>query len=212
VFISLLIALASAAPAPLSLEDFQSGKLTWSARKPPLSKEHPEYTIQKEEKNFFLRGEPLPKQDGNIVYMQKVIDLGKTPLLRWKWRPLVLPKKGDESKKGKNDSALGVYVYFQSGLRRRILKYVWSTSHPKGDWITSSGSSWFWTTKIHTLESGEPVGKWVEETVDLQKDYQNAFEGSAPEKAHGIGVLTDGDQTVSEAKGDYDDFIALPRP
>ena len=60
------------------------------------------------------------------------------------------------------------------------------------------------------LRSGAGGDCWVEERVNVPEDYRRLF-GGDPGKPHGIGVLTDGDDTKSTAEGDYDDF-RLCRP
>jgi len=203
------LSLAFAAVPPIVFEDFEGGPLRWQQKKSP-PKGKPEYLIEVEGENHFLRGAPPKGAEGKIIYKRQVIDLKKTPLLHWKWRALVLPEGGDEGGKGKNDSAAGVYVYLQKGPLRRILKYCWSSSHTGKEWITAPNPSWFWKTRMKVLRTGPPLGQWVEETVDLAKDFKEAFGDDAIDRAEGIGVLSDGDQTKSLSSADYDDFVLLP--
>lgn len=188
------------------LEDFESGELSWQSRSD--SKDVAKaYSIQVENGNHFLHAAPIPGVEGRIIAKKTYINLKKTPYLKWRWRVHKLPKDGNE--RTKNDSAAGVYIFLQKGIKRRILKYCWSTTYTDKDWIESKSSTWLWKTKLKVLRQGPPLGEWVEEIVDIRKDFQEAFGMEAPQGSEGIGILTDGDQTNSESVADYDDFVLL---
>ena len=127
-------------------------------------------------------------------------NLASYPVLAWKWRPQVFPQGSDERQSATNDSALGVYAVFPHSLVSvKTVKYVWSLSVPVG--TTASAS--LGLTKMIVLRSGAPQENgWVEETVNVVRDYQRLF-GEAPKKPLGIAVLTDADDTKSRAVGDY---------
>ena len=72
--------------------------------------------------------------------------------------------------------------------------------------------SLLWKTRYRVLRTGPPTGVWQTESVDLVRDYREAFDSDPPDHAEGIGVMTDGDQTKSESIGDYDDFAVFPGP
>ncbi len=193
----------------VSIENFEGTGFHWETRHPML-KEHPEYIISQETNNHYLHAAPIPGREGNIAYLKFNINLHETPLLRWRWKVEKFPNNPQEGSSGPNDTAASVYIYFESGLKKRVIKYVWCLAHPSGEWLTAPGSTWFWKTRVLAIRFGPPLNEWKEETVDLQKDFTAAFGASPPKKAFGIGVLTDGDQTHSESIGDYDDFVALP--
>jgi hypothetical protein len=128
------------------------------------------------------------------------------PLLSWKWRINKVPKGGNESIKEKNDSAAGVYVIFKGKLKlNHIIKYVWSSTLPKGTVTKSPYNS---RTKVIVLKSGiSDRGKWLQETVNIQRDYKILFDKDAP-PVEAIGLLSDSDNTDSFASADYDDIKA----
>lgn len=193
----------------ITIENFEAGTFNWDARV-PLTKKKPEYTIEIEKGNHFLHAAPEKGVEGKIIYKRFSIDLKKTPRLKWRWRVTELPKNADEGVRGKNDSGAGVYIYIQKGILRRILKYCFSASHTGKEWMLAPSSNWMWKTKMKVLRTGAPLNEWVEEEVDIAKDFKEAYDTAPPARAEGIGILTDGDQTHSSPKADYDDFKLLP--
>jgi len=204
-----ILLLPTLAPSQVLIDDFESGKM-WTPFRGVLSKDFPEYRIETEDNNKFLRAEPKKGATGKAIYKQFSINLKKTPRLKWRWRVRELPPGGTEGIAAKNDSAAAVYVYMQKGLIRKIIKYCFSTTRKEGEWIPALSSNWLWKTKMKILRSGKPLNEWVEEVVDIRKDFKEAYGDDPPNHSDGIGVLTDGDQTSSTPKADYDDFYLLP--
>ncbi len=133
-------------------------------------------------------------------------DLARFPVLAWKWRPVRFPTGADEREGGKNDSALGVYAVFpHSPVSVKTVKYVWSETVPPGTTATASRG----LTRMLVLRSGPPANGWTEEAVDVMQDYRRLF-GEGPKPPRGIALLTDADDTKSEAVGDYTDFRVCP--
>jgi hypothetical protein len=132
-------------------------------------------------------------------------DVNTHPILSWRWRPRTFPPGSDERESGKSDSALSVYAVFgQSSMATRAVKYIWSRVVPVG---TTLGSS---RAKAIVLRTGAPPSdEWVTEMVNVRRDYERLY-GEAPEKARGVAVLTDADQTGSRAVGDYGPFRVCP--
>jgi len=161
------------------------------------------FSLLKEQGNYFVKIKTL----GGTAAIGKsvVIDFAGAPFLSWRWRVHALPVGGNESVKKKNDSGAGVYVFFPGPLLlKKIVKYVWSTTLPQGAMLTSP---YYINFKIVVLRSGnDSLGKWITEKVNVLDDYMKFF-GSPPEKALGIAILSDGDNTNSSAEADYDDFV-----
>ncbi|MBI2370294.1 MAG: DUF3047 domain-containing protein [Deltaproteobacteria bacterium] len=135
-----------------------------------------------------------------IIGKEFSFDPHQHPLLNWEWRAIKFPSAGNEAVWERNDSVLGVLVAFRSGLLPipRFIKYVWSSSLPAGTVVHVSGRM-----KIVVVESGEARrGEWVEARVNLAEDYRRLY-GAAPTRVMAIGLLTDADDTRSEAIGEY---------
>lgn len=138
---------------------------------------------------------------------QQKFSVDQFPLLSWKWRIHKLPAAGNETQMKKNDSGAGVYVFFKGKFKlNNIIKYVWSSTLAAG---TETCSPYNKRTRIIVLKSGaEKAGKWIRETVNIQDDYRRLF-GHNPPEIEGIGILSDADNTGSEAMADYDEIKLL---
>ncbi len=164
------------------------------------------YKVVVEGGNAFLCAHS--KGDSVTIGKRFKVNLKKYPVLRWRWKVEKLPQGADERFKDTGDSAAGIYVYFPSGIRKwnpKAIKYVWSaTELPRG---FSTPSPYASRTKIVILENKHsPLGEWIEEEVDVRTDYERFF-GKKLKKVEGVGMLTDSDNTKSEAKACYDDIV-----
>ncbi len=193
------------------IEDFDNSDvggfpLTWKAWRGDDSLARDMYTVREENGNRYLHA----ADDGSSVIIRKRLsewDANEFPVLSWRWRARVLPKDGDERIGSRNDSSVAVYVVLDQNFVGvpKTLKYVWSTTLPVGTYHRRDGIG---RPHVIVLESGEEkLGRWVEESVDVQADYVRIFGKKPPRKAVGIGILTDGNATGTDSQGDYDDFV-----
>lgn len=130
-------------------------------------------------------------------------------LLRWRWRARAFPVGGNECYPGRGDSAASVVAAFKRGLRWYILKYVWSPVAPLGATCDKKRTLILYRDTI-VLESGGAAGRWITEAVDLHQSFIDHFAGGdrgadVPDLV-GVAVMTDGDQTHSEAGADWAGF------
>ena len=125
--------------------------------------------------------------------------------LSWEWRVDQLPAGEALDRKHGSDASARVYVYFNAPAmpwQRRNLDYVWSASLPVG---TTLHSAYSMESKIIVLESGpEYRGHWRSETRNLVDDFHTCFGGRPPEVI-AIGLMSDTDNTGSEALAYFDD-------
>lgn len=169
----------------------------------PLAREV--YRVLEEGGVRFIRG--TAAGTGVQLGLELPWDLRAHPRLAWRWRPVELPRAADERDPARNDSALGVYAVFpHTAVSVRTVKYVWSLAVPAGATVSASAG----LTRIVVLRSGPPAEpRWVEEAVDVARDYRRLFGEPAP-VPRGIALLTDADQTRSVAIGDYAGFRVCP--
>ena len=141
---------------------------------------------------------------------EKTWNLEEFPILRWRWRALVFPEGSDEKKKSGNDNVLSVYVVFGGWPIPRSVKYTWSDTLPAGSVFDSPLSG---RTKGIVLRSGRSLlGKWIAEKRNVLGDYRRLFgEGEKSPPARGILLLTDSDNTMTRAAGDYDDITVTAK-
>jgi hypothetical protein len=184
------------------------------------------YEIGEEENNYFLKART--KDRGSIIAKSCTYSLKEFPVITWKWRALLLPEGADERYKHSGDSVAGIYIIFPSiinpgnianklgfklpvpdRLKPECIKYVWSASLPIGTVIDSPYAK---KTKIVVLQNAtSPLNKWVREEVNVYADYRRFF-NKEPEEVQAVGILTDADDTSSEAMADYDDIFLKKFP
>ncbi len=184
------------------------------------------YTIGIEADNCFLRARA--KGNGSIIAKEMNYNLKEFPVISWKWRAHTLPRGGDERYKKSGDSAAGIYIIFPSAFKPEALqnrwgisipvpdamkpeciKYVWSASLPPG---TVTDSPYSGKTKVVVLQNGtSPVNQWMMEEVNAYEDYKRLFK-KEPGVVRAVGILTDADDTASEAMADYDDIFIKKTP
>jgi hypothetical protein len=191
------------------LEDFAKSKVGafpvgWEARK---EEGKGVYTVQEEGGKRFLRA--VSKGLGiQAARETPAWNLESHPVLAWSWRPRQFPEGADERDSKNNDSALAVYmgVPYSKVRGPKAMKYIWSEKVPVGTHLTSNSG----LTQVRVLKSGAPASKdaWVEEKVDVLKDWKTAFKEQETPKVAAIAVLTDADDTKSTAAGDYANFRA----
>lgn len=190
------------------LEDFEDQKVgkfpsgwEWMPRDDNTKKL---YFTREEGGNHYLNA----KDRGGSVIIGKRFrwNVCRFPFVSWRWRVHALPPNSDERYTPKNDSAAGVYVTFLRNFLGipKSLKYVWSTTLPRGSATRRSGIGRPWVIVIQTGKQG--IGKWHTEIVNAFEDYRQLFGKEPPCQAQAIGVLTDANSTQSYAEADYDDF------
>jgi hypothetical protein len=185
----------------IAVEDFSKSAVGafpdgWKARKDD-GKEM--YRVAEEAGRRFLRADV----NNAAVQVGKQFgwDLKEYPVLAWSWRAVQFPQGADE-RTGKNDSAAAVYAVFPgSATSVKSVKYIWSEKVPKGTHIPQTRGN----TQGLVLRTGGS-GQWVEERVNVAEHYARYFKTDDLPKPEGIGILTDGDDTDSRARGDYARF------
>jgi len=166
------------------------------------------YSVQSEDGHRFLhadaRGISVP------IGQERAWNPKEFPILRWRWRALVFPEGTDERKKSGNDNVLSVYVVFGGWPIPRSIKYTWSDTLPAGTIFDSPLSG---RTRIIVVRSGRSMaGNWVAEERDVLVDYRSLFgEEEKSPSARGILLLTDSDDTMTRAAGDYDDITVAAK-
>ncbi len=184
------------------------------------------YEIGKEDNNFYLKAHT--KDRGSIIAKACNYSLKEFPVITWRWRALMFPEGADERFKRTGDSVAGIYIIFPSlispgkltnklgfkvpvpdSMKPECIKYVWSASLPIGSVIDSPHAS---KTKIVVLQNGtSPLNRWITEEVNVYEDYLKFF-NKEPDEVQAVGILTDADDTSSEAMADYDDIFLKKAP
>lgn len=171
------------------------------------------YSVLKEGELRFIRSQYRPPLKTVVLGWQTPDSArSRAKMLKWTWRARTLPAGGNECVSGKGDSAAVVYATWKRALRYYTLKYVWTTLSPKGS-VCDSKRNPFVAQDTVVLRSGEPVGVWQTEEIDLRAAFRKHFEdgdASASVPAFvGVGIMTDGDQTKSESSTDFGTFTLV---
>ena len=132
----------------------------------------------------------------------------KASRISWRWRVHSLPKDSNDCGPGFADSGAAVFLTFKSGMKYKILKYVWSTTGAVGTFCQSK-RGWFLDRDTILLRVGGPLNVWRSEEVDPRLAYAKHFETKLEDVPDfvGIAVMTDGDQSDSVVESDYADFV-----
>jgi hypothetical protein len=169
------------------------------------------YRIIDDAEQSFIRGLYLPPMDTVTLFHELPEQLRKGVRgMRWRWRALALPRKGNECVGGLGDSAAAVYVTWKRGLRWYSLKFIWSSDAPLGATCNRMRNPLVASDSI-VLRTGASSGEWVEEVIDPEALFRQHFADGDPgaeiPELQGIGVMTDGDQTRSMSAADYAGFV-----
>ena len=128
--------------------------------------------MREEDGRRFLRS--VARGIGVQAGIRREWDLQRYPVLAWSWRPLEFPAGADERATRTNDSVLAVYLLVASSslLGPKAVKYIWSEKVPVGTRLSSNLGQ----TQVRVLESGTVRrGEWVEERVNVLRDFRAYF-------------------------------------
>lgn len=132
-------------------------------------------------------------------YLEKEVDLARTPYLHWCWQVSGVHHGLDETTRGGDDYPARIYVVRKTGIlpwQVQSVNYVWASSQPKGsDWPNA------FTSRAHllALQSGESrVGEWVAEVRNVGEDFETLF-GERADRLDGVALMSDGDNADVDA-------------
>lgn len=161
------------------------------------------YTIERQDGESWLKADS--RGGASILLADVRFDPDKFEWLSWRWRVDRLVEGEELATKEGSDASARVYVYFNTpGLpwQKRPLEYVWSAVLPVGTVVTSPYPG---HPKMLVVESGAAhLGTWRAVSRNLEDDYERCY-GGRPPKVVAIGIMTDTDNTKSEAVAYYDD-------
>lgn len=158
------------------------------------------------------------RQDGRIViratsrgtasglYLQRRIDLDKTPILRWTWRVDGTLGDIDERTRAGDDYSARVYVIRSHPVflwRTRAVNYVWASTRAAGEtWPNAYTDS----SRHVAVRSGDTyAGQWVDERRDVRADFRELF-GESVRYVDVVAIMTDTDNTGGAAVAYYGDI------
>ena len=171
----------------------------------------------------------IAKSDASAsgIIFKKTYDIYKYPILTFKWKINNTYKKGDATTKDGDDYPIRIYIMFQYnpdkasffdsvkyGLAKSIygkypphsaLNYIWANKKQKERIITSAYTD---KAKMIVTDFGDKyLNVWREHSVNVLKDYKEAFGQNPPAKVS-LAIMTDSDNT-KESSTSYIDFIEV---
>ena len=115
------------------------------------------------------------------------------------------PEKASFSRKVKYGIAKRLYGEYPP---HSSLNYIWANRKHDRRVIPSAFAS---DSMMIVLQAGsEKIGEWVEEDVDILRDYRKIF-GSDPPPTTSIAIMNDSDNT-GESSVSFFDYIEVYRP
>ena len=139
------------------------------------------------------------RQQASAKYLEKEVDLNRTPYLHWCWQVSGIHVGLDETTKAGDDFPARVYVVKKTGIlpwQVQSVNYVWASSQPEGtNWPNAFTSR----AQQLALQSGESrVGEWVAEIRDVREDFEALF-GVTANRISGVALMSDGDNAGVDA-------------
>ncbi len=163
------------------------------------------YSIDKSNGTFSLRADS--NAAASARYREINIDMSTTPILNWSWKVNNILPNIDEHTRGGDDYPARIYVVFSCGIafwRTRAINYVWSSNQPVD---TSWSNAFTKNVQMIAVKSGTgQLGQWVSEKRNVASDYQRLF-GEKPRNISAIAIMTDTDNTNSQATAWYGDIM-----
>lgn len=142
------------------------------------------------------------------LYLERAIDLRRTPVLSWRWRVDGILDVPDERAKAGDDFAARLYAVAPGeGLfgRAFAICYVWANRAAAGDSWPNPFTGHVRTLAVDSGAGG--AGTWREHRRDVVADFRELF-GREVERLEGIALMTDSDNSGLAAAAWYGD-IAL---
>lgn len=183
------------------------------------------YSIITNDGNSVLKAEADDSASGLVS--KEPFDPYQNPILRWRWRVENVLKKGNAERKDGDDYPLRVYVLFEYdperasfGMRMKYalakrfhgeypphaaLNYIWANRRHKQRILPSPYTE---RSQLVILRAGRAdTGEWLEEEVNILRDYRAAFDEDPPRTAR-LAIMSDADNSGEKALG-FVDFIEL---
>ena len=190
-------------------------------------KNNTDYTLVVDDGAVVLRA--TAHNAASILAVHADFDPQQFPMLSWRWKvPQAIPA-ANTAEQSKEDAPARVMIAFAGDVSKLSLKeraaasaaqtisgqalpyatlmYIWGSKVAIDSITTSSRSSRVRMIAVAADDQG--IGRWHSYTRNLVEDFKRAF-GEAPGKVTSIELLTDSDNTNSDAQAYYGDITVGP--
>ncbi|MBL0226710.1 MAG: DUF3047 domain-containing protein [Geobacteraceae bacterium] len=168
-----------------------------------------EYSLVREDGTTVIKAHS--RAAGSGMFKKVQLDTLQYRYLRWKWKVSEPIGNGAEKTRAGDDYSARVYVIFPGFFfwQMKAINYVWAGRLPREE---SFPNPYTRNAMMVVVESGaEKAGTWVTEQRDILADYRRLF-GSEPRRLGAIAIMTDTDNTGSEATAWYGDIAISSLP
>ena len=170
------------------------------------------------------------QNSGSYIHFKESFNPYHYADLTWRWRVNQIIENGNAETKSGDDFSLRIAIVFKydpqkAGFFKRAKYAAYKSLH--GEYPPDSALHYVWANKKHKekfidnpyadevkmifIQSGsEKVGTWMEESVNVLKDYRDCFGEEPPEIAE-LCVMADSDNTGESSSANLD-WIKLQRP
>jgi len=146
--------------------------------------------------------------DSSTITKEVKVDVKQYPILEWRWKVVVLPKKGDARRKETDDEVAQLYVTFPrfpSAVRSRIIGYIWDTNAPAGEIFSSQKVGTITYVVVRSGDAG--LGQWVTETRNLLEDYKKIYGEAPTESVGGVSLSINSQNTNDRAEAYFGEIL-----
>lgn len=149
------------------------------------------------------------KSSGGALQILKNVDLNKTPVMRWRWRVLELPKGGDGRFANRDDQAVGIYLILPGFWQKKSVSYHYETLTPKRQWGEASYLCGIVKVKFLVLRNRtDRLGEWYVEERNVVEDLKKCY-GEIPNE-FAVSIISNSHNTGSRAVAEVDFIEFVP--
>lgn len=152
------------------------------------------------------------KSTGGIITDPQVVDLKKTPVMRWRWRVISYPNKADGRKRRRDDQPVAIYIGTDDGaVAKKSIAYRWEGLTPVGyEGKAKYGGGILTVNYIVMRNQDSKAGEWITETRNVAEDFKRIY-GQIPEK-FAVNVSGNSQYTKSNTVAEIDFIEFIPAP
>ncbi|NLF38538.1 DUF3047 domain-containing protein [bacterium] len=138
---------------------------------------------------------------GGLMRTAEGVDLNKAPVMRWKWRALVLAPGADGRIADKADQPIEVFVISGGLMSQKCVSYSWQTETPRGASLRYSVFMGAFEDTWHCIRNKEDgTNVWYVEERNVAKDFKDAY-GFIPDEV-AVMAFCKSDKTRTRTEAD----------
>ncbi len=183
-------------------------------------KKETRYSLVKDNDSNVIRANSNASASGLVKTV--TIDTAKYPILKWRWKVIRRPSANQDDRRADDDHAARLYIIFNapqpdesrwSRFWRQLsadnkehthaINYIWANNSPIGSRLKNPYSSDVMMISVNN--NNQDIGDWVEHQRNIRDDYQASF-GRSPPPVSAVAIMTDSDNSSSQATAFYGDI------